>query len=283
ELGRYYNIVEEIDEYVFRFYSSSIEEGINSLENPYKEYLIGRNINQIEFNIEKPTSNMFIGFCHRYNLKQDEKMDFFEEIAISLLEDNAFSDEFCQNNILIMLIYKINPQDTKITLDKNIEYKEKILYRFLNILIENEDFEKKSEIENWIKYFLKKDVFVKTATSFLLLNLGSSGKEIASRHLGFLEGAVTSDGIRLGEYEFSYIHHMDEYCEWQFDILINLIQILLRKNYIVISQAFIESMFNVLTRLSQKNMINGIKRLLNILENYLLEKDFIYLQTQFPI
>ncbi|MFP9075825.1 hypothetical protein, partial [Enterococcus faecalis] len=80
---RYYNIVEEIDEYVFRFYSSSIEEGINSLENPYKEYLIGRNINQIEFNIEKPTSNMFIGFCHRYNLKQDEKMDFFEEIAIS--------------------------------------------------------------------------------------------------------------------------------------------------------------------------------------------------------
>ncbi|NRE45083.1 hypothetical protein DBN63_12995 [Enterococcus faecalis] len=76
---------------------------------------------------------------------------------------------------------------------------------------------------------------------------------------------------------------MDEYCEWQFDILINLIQILLRKNYIVISQAFIESMFNVLTRLSQKNMINGIKRLLNILENYLLEKDFIYLQTQFPI
>ncbi|MGE9502339.1 hypothetical protein ACQP3D_28580, partial [Escherichia coli] len=88
------------------------------------------------------------------------------------------------------------------------------LYRFLNILIENEDFEKKSEIENWIKYFLKKDVFVKTATSFLLLNLGSSGKEIASRHLGFLEGAVTSDGIRLGEYEFSYIHHMDEYCEW---------------------------------------------------------------------
>ncbi|HCT5614158.1 TPA: hypothetical protein OT157_002815, partial [Enterococcus faecalis] len=97
----------------------SIEEGINSLENPYKEYLIGRNINQIEFNIEKPTSNMFIGFCHRYNLKQDEKMDFFEEIAISLLEDNAFSDEFCQNNILIMLIYKINPQDTKITLDKN--------------------------------------------------------------------------------------------------------------------------------------------------------------------
>ncbi|WP_217269403.1 hypothetical protein, partial [Enterococcus faecalis] len=78
-------------------------------------------------------------------------------------------------------------------------------------------------------------------------------------------------------------HHMDEYCEWQFDILINLIQILLRKNYIVISQAFIESMFNVLTRLSQKNMINGIKRLLNILENYLLEKDFIYLQTQFPI
>ncbi|WP_447353030.1 hypothetical protein ACM665_11115 [Enterococcus faecalis] len=79
ELGRYYNIVEEIDEYVFRFYSSSIEEGINSLENPYKEYLIGRNINQIEFNIEKPTSNMFIGFCHRYNLKQDEKMDFLKK------------------------------------------------------------------------------------------------------------------------------------------------------------------------------------------------------------
>lgn len=62
-----------------------------------------------------------------------------------------------------------------------------------------------------------------------------------------------------------------------------MIQILLRKNYIVMSQNFIESMFNILTRLSQKNMIDNIKRLLNILKNYLLEKDFNYLQTQFPI
>lgn len=283
DLGRYYSIVEKIDEDVFKFYSKSIKEGINSLKNPYKEYLIGRNVYHIEFNIETPTRNMFIGFCHRYNLRKDEKMDFFEEIAISLLEDNAFSDEFCQNNILIMLIYKINPQDTRITLNKNIEYKEKILYRFLDILFENEDCDKNSEIENWIKYFLKKDIFVKTATSFLLLNLGSSENEIASRFIDFLEEAITSDGIRLGEYEFSYIHQMDEYREWQFDILINVIQILLRKNYIVMSQNFIESMFIILTRLSQKNMIDGIKRLLNILENYLLEKDFIYLQTQFPI
>lgn len=283
DLGRYYSIVEKIDEDVFKFYSKSIKEGINSLKNPYKEYLMGRNVYHIEFNIETPTRNMFIGFCHRYNLRKDEKMDFFEEIAISLLEDNAFSDEFCQNNILIMLIYKINPQDTRITLNKNIEYKEKILYRFLDILFENEDCDKNSEIENWIKYFLKKDIFVKTATSFLLLNLGSSENEIASRFIDFLEEAITSDGIRLGEYEFSYIHQMDEYREWQFDILINVIQILLRKNYIVMSQNFIESMFILLTRLSQKNMIDGIKRLLNILENYLLEKDFIYLQTQFPI
>ncbi|MBZ3635714.1 Arm DNA-binding domain-containing protein [Enterococcus faecium] len=113
DLGRYYSIVEKIDEDVCKFYSKSIKEGINSLKNPYKEYLIGRNVYHIEFNIETPTRNMFIGFCHRYNLRKDEKMDFFEEIAISLLEDNAFSDEFCQNNILIMLIYKINPQDTR--------------------------------------------------------------------------------------------------------------------------------------------------------------------------
>ncbi|HFC9243191.1 TPA: hypothetical protein QFB96_002466, partial [Enterococcus faecium] len=94
DLGRYYSIVEKIDEDVCKFYSKSIKEGINSLKNPYKEYLIGRNVYHIEFNIETPTRNMFIGFCHRYNLRKDEKMDFFEEIAISLLEDNAFSDEF---------------------------------------------------------------------------------------------------------------------------------------------------------------------------------------------
>ncbi|AUB53349.1 hypothetical protein EM4838_10190 [Enterococcus mundtii] len=282
-LGRYYNIVEKIDEDVFRYYSSSIVEGINSLKKPYKEYLMGQNLYHIEFNIEKPTKNMFIGFCHRYNLRQDEKMDFFEEIAISLLEDNTFSDEFCQKNLLIMLIYKINPQDARITLDKNTEYKEKILYRFLNILFENANFEKKNEVENWIKYFLKKDVFVKTASSFLLLNLENSEKEFALRYIGFLEDAIASEGIKLGDYEFSYIYQMDEYCEWQFSILINMIKILLRKNYIVISQNFIESMFIILTGLSKKNMIENIKRLLNVLKNYLLEKDFNYLQTQFPI
>lgn len=284
DLGRYYSIIEEISMETLKIYGTVILAEINLLEPPYREYLMGRNIFlYTEENVPSATQNMFIGFCHRYYLNEDSKMDLFKKAAISLLEDKTFSDEFCKNNIMTIMVYKLEPENREITLEKNTDYKYQIVYSLADALFTSEEKNVTQKIENWIKYFLQNEVFVKKIISFFLFNLGNNKEIYASKYIDIIESAAVSQSSKLDEYEFSYIHKLDEYEIWQFNTLIEIIRILLRKNYITINPIFIDGMVRIFTDLSNKNLNDKMKELLNILKPYLLEKDYDYLETQFPV
>ncbi|HGF7570156.1 TPA: hypothetical protein ACF39L_002674 [Enterococcus hirae] len=285
DLGKYYSIIEEINEDILEYYMETFLKEIDLLQPPFREYLIGRNI---KYYIKKseiiPTQNMFIGYCHRYILREEGIMDFFAEIAALLLEDEEFSDNFCMNNIISIMLYKIYPSDNKITLDKNINYKKQINHTFLRTLFENKQFDKEKNVMNWIEYFLKNEIFVEQTASFFLLKLGSSKKTIASIYTKLIDKvAPISKKVRMKEYEFSYIYQLNEYAEWQFRSLIEMIRILLKKSYIIINPSFIEGMVRIFSELSNKELIEDMETFFIVLKPYLPVSDYDYLQNKFPI
>lgn len=284
DLGKYYSIIEEINEDILEYYVKTFLNEINLLQMPYREYLIGRNINYYMKNSTVfPTQNMFIGYCHRYVSREEEIMDLFAETAVSLLENEEFSDNFCMNNIISIMLYKICPTNNQITFDKNINYKKQINHSFLRILFENEHFDKERVVIDWIEYFLKNEVFVEQTASFFLLKLGESKKTIASKFTNLLQEASISKKVKMKEYEFAYIYQLNEYVEWQFKSLIEMIRILLKKSYIIINPSFIEGMVRIFSELSNKELIEDMEKFFIVLKPYLPISDYDYLQNKFPL
>ncbi len=281
ELGRYYEILEHVDDTVTLKYKKSFIEGINQLDESWKDYVIGRNLFLFDKNQNLvPSKNMFIGFCYRWRIREQKTMDYFLETVISLLEDNNFSDEGCISNILAILIRTLNPQDNPITLTTNVAYKIKICHSLVTLYLKNSNHNLATNMENWIAFFFRDELFVKNEASYLL-NVKDKAQEPMKKLIAILEQSAISAKEKINEYEFSHFYQLEKYENWQYECLIDLIRIYLKENYVTVNSGFVNGMREILKTLRERNLSQESKLLFNTLDRFLLPKDVDYLKKQF--
>lgn len=117
EACEYYSLIETLiknntkefnDKYKRKFIN-----GINSMNEIERDYIKGRFYQYFIKDKDLQSENSFIGFSHKYQINYNIGK-FFASQIIKLLNSN-FHEEFCEHNIIFILLYILNPHEAQMT------------------------------------------------------------------------------------------------------------------------------------------------------------------------
>lgn len=154
--GYYYLVKKIIDQDYSIFvkkYKDQFIKGINSLHKQEREYIKGSFYDYFKKDKDLHSDNAFIGFSHSYSIETESAKSFYPQV-IDLLNSD-FNEEFCDNNIVFVLMYIINPDEAMLHNPvPNQDYKKVILLRMLNVYL-SKKFNKNCYVTEWCIWALK--------------------------------------------------------------------------------------------------------------------------------
>ncbi len=279
--GYYYLVKKIIDQDYSIFvkkYKDQFIKGINSLHKQEREYIKGSFYDYFKKDKDLHSDNAFIGFSHSYSIETESAKSFYPQV-IDLLNSD-FNEEFCDNNIVFVLMYIINPDEAMLHNPvPNQDYKKVILLRMLNVYL-SKKFNKNCYVTEWCIWALK--------------NLSGSAQLILDQIIQNIDNVAKSDKLfnvlitnlyNIGKYSLLlnqiFFNKSNNYSKESFELLINVIQSLSEKNLLKIDYMLTVTVGDILHQISKRQYLDLIPRLLSVSKNFLLPSDQKNLEKYF--
>lgn len=274
-LGRYYSVVDKVPEnLIINYFLNEFNNGIEDCVPEFRDYLKGKFYKFFKTKPEELNNiNSFVGFSHNYKLGLKSEENALFSAAVKRIFISDISDNFIIDNLVSVLVTEVDPFKENYNENlSNPNYKNRLFMSMLELYFST-DIVSDPYLLAWIRWYIEIGNSIHTYVRHLIFYLIDLPTSKINTLLNYLDTYGQSGGGKIEDYEFSYIHSIDEFSKEKFEKFIQLISILLQKGYVNINYPFVSGLDDILDQLSKRNYINLIEELITIVEPHFLPSD----------